>query len=321
MLPEESPRGLRGGGRRGRGRGPWSSSSLFRSMADSSSSSSSSVPPFPPSMSGLSSSSGLSLSFRGGGWAEKERLGAASCARGAIGEERDAANENMEMFFFFSRFANNKNTVRLPSLSPSLSPYLSDSHSLFLSLFPDALKKTFKSRKEKKRSTPKCQMSLSQPPPPCSSSFPASRSNGDLRGLAAPSSPLPFHAAVAFAACAKEEDGRGALACETRGGGRAPPARAPPPPPPPPSRSPALSSPPPLPPLTPHTLSSITFSTSALQHLSLLFKDELGLCRGKGRRDLPRRCRRSERAVAAHRAGLAVLRFLSLFFFPLSPRA
>ena len=51
------------------------------------------------------------------------------------------------MFFFFSRFANNKNTVRLPSLSP----YLSDSHSLFLSLFPDALKKTFKSRKEKKK--------------------------------------------------------------------------------------------------------------------------------------------------------------------------
>ena len=114
---------------------------------------------------------------------------------------------------------------------------------------------------------------------------------------------------------------QGALACATRGGGRAPPARAPTPPPPPPSRSPALSSPPPLPPLTPHTLSSITFSTSALQHLSLLFKDELGLCRGKGRRDLPRRCRRSERAVAAHRAGLAVLRFLSLFFFPLSPRA
>ena len=176
-------------------------------------------------------------------------------------------------------------------------------------------------KKKKKKSTPKCQMSLSQPPPPCSSSFPASRSNGDLRGLAAPSSPLPFHAAVAFAACAKEEDGRGALACATRGGGRAPPARAPPPPPPPPSRSPALSSPPPLPPLTPHTISSITFSTSALQHLSLLFKDELGLCRGKGRRDLPRRCRRSERAVAAHRAGLAVLRFLSLFFFPLSPRA
>ena len=199
--------------------------------------------------------------------------------------------------------------IRIPSFSLS-----SPTHS-------KKRKKQKKKKKKKKKSTPKCQMSLSQPPPPCSSSFPASRSNGDLRGLAAPSSPLPFHAAVAFAACAKEEDGRGALACATRGGGRAPPARAPPPPPPPPSRSPALSSPPPLPPLTPHTISSITFSTSALQHLSLLFKDELGLCRGKGRRDLPRRCRRSERAVAAHRAGLAVLRFLSLFFFPLSPRA
>ena len=240
------------------------------------------------------------------------------------------------MSFFFSSFfiSSSPRTPRICVLSRLLSFSLSSFPAtgvvfivrvLFyctsFSLSSPTHSKKRSNQEKKRKSTPKCQMFLSQPPPPCSSSFPASRSNGDLRGLAAPSSPLPFHAAVAFAACAKEEDGRGALACATRGGGRAPPARAPPPPPPPPSRSPALSSPPPLPPLTPHTISSITFSTSALQHLSLLFKDELGLCRGKGRRDLPRRCRRSERAVAAHRAGLAVLRFLSLFFFPLSPRA
>ena len=47
-----------------------------------------------------------------------------------------------------------------------------------------------------------------------------------------------------------------------------------------------------------------------LQRLRL-FEDELSLSRRKGRRDLARGGRRSERASVAQRAGLAALRFLS----------